>query len=152
VCCIVKAGHIVDQDHMIPDRTAIDGVKFFQRRASLGQFGTIILAHVGIQPKQRGAVDLCDDAGQYLPTVSVMQSNMALLDLLLESFTGCPILMLMYLYAVALITAGLQSTPQTIAHQGTSFYEDVPAESPEITAHGSVIGQRPPGPLRGIGF
>jgi hypothetical protein len=97
-------------------------------------------------------MDLCDDAGQDFPTVSVMQSNMALLDLLLESFTGCPILMLMYLYAVALITTGLQSTPQTIAYQGTSFYEDVSAESLEITAHGSVIGQRPPRPLRGIGF
>jgi hypothetical protein len=60
--------------------------------------------------------------------------------------------MLMYLYAVALITTGLQSTPQTIAYQGTSFYEDGSAESLEITAHGSVIGQRPPRPLGGIGF
>ena len=73
-----------------------------------------------------------------------MQSHTALLDLLLESFTGCLILMFVYLYAVALITAGLQGTPQAIAHQGTSLYKDVSAESPEITAHSSVVGQGPP--------
>ena len=47
---------------------------------------------------------------------------------------------------------GLQSTPQAIAYQGASLYEDGSAESPEVTAHGSVVGQGLPGPLGGIGF
>ena len=128
---------------MIPNRTAIDSIKFFQGRAGLGQFGTIILAHVRIQPKQRSTVDLCDDARQDLPTVAVMQSNMALSDLLLESFAGCPILMLVYLYAVALITAGLQSTPKSVAYQGACLHKDVSAESLEVTAYRSVVGQGP---------
>jgi hypothetical protein len=71
-----------------------------------------------------------------------MQSHTALLDLLLESFTGCLILILVYLYAVTPIATGLQSTPQSIAYQGASFNEDVSAESLKVTAHSSVVGQR----------
>lgn len=60
--------------------------------------------------------------------------------------------MFVYFYAVAFCEPGLESAPQSIAYQGTSFDKTVSAPAPEILTHGSVIVKRAAPPFTGIGF